>query len=49
MNNETFDTIYAILDGVDMTESQAEALANHLAKIEVELNQQQRTPIGFRK
>jgi len=46
---EDFDSIYAILDGVEMSDAQASALANHLAKIEVEYNQQQRTPIGFRK
>ena len=46
---EDFDSIYAILEGVEMSESQASALETHLAKIEVELSQQQRTPIGFRK
>jgi len=48
MSLEDFDSIYAILEGVEMSESQATALGTHLAKIEVEFNQQQRQPIGFK-
>ena len=45
---EDFDSIYAILEGVEMSDAQATALETHLAKIEVEFEQQQRQPIGFK-